>query len=52
MLSSCQIADLPHLKLSQIFDAIAFYLDHKEMVDQELENDREQVVSIEFPAGK
>jgi len=44
--------ELPHLNLAQIFDAIAFYLDHKEIINQELEKDREQVVSKEFPAGK
>ena len=44
--------ELPHLNLAQIFDAIAFYFDHKEIIDQELEKDREQVVSKEFPAGK
>jgi len=44
--------ELPHLNLAQIFDAIAFYFDHKEIINQELEKDREQVVSKEFPAGK
>jgi hypothetical protein len=28
--------ELPHLNLAQVFDAIAFYFDHKEMIDQDL----------------
>lgn len=44
--------ELPHLNLAQIFDAIAFYFDHKEMIDQDLEKDREDLVFKEFPAGK
>jgi uncharacterized protein (DUF433 family) len=44
--------ELPHLSLAQIFDALAFYLDHKEAIDQELEKDKEDLVSKEFPAGK
>lgn len=44
--------ELPHLNLAQIFDAIAFYFDHKEMIDQDLESDGESRVSKEFAAGK
>lgn len=44
--------ELPHLKLSQVFDALAFYLDHRESIDQELGQEREEIVSKEFPAGK
>jgi uncharacterized protein (DUF433 family) len=44
--------ELPHLSLAQIFDALAFYLDHRETIDRELERDREEVVSKVFPAGK
>ena len=44
--------ELPHLNLAQIFDAIAFYFDHKEMIDQDLEKDGEDLVSKEYPAGK
>jgi uncharacterized protein (DUF433 family) len=44
--------ELPHLNLSQVFDALAFYLDQRETIDRELEQDREEVVSREFPAGK
>lgn len=44
--------ELPYLSLAQIFDALAFYLDHKEAIDQEIEKDKEDLVSKEFPAGK
>ncbi len=44
--------ELPHLSLAQVFDALAYYLDHREMIERELEQDREDVVSKEFPAGK
>jgi len=44
--------ELPHLNLSQVFDALAYYLDHRETIDREIEQDREEVVSREFPAGK
>ena len=44
--------ELPHLGLAQIFDALAFYLDHKKAIDRELEKNREDSVSEEFPAGK
>ena len=44
--------ELPHLKLAEIFDALAFYLDHRETIDRKVARDREEVVSKEFPAGK
>jgi len=44
--------ELIHLRLAQIFDALAYYLDHRETIDRELERDREEVVSKDFPAGK
>ena len=44
--------ELPHLTLAQIFDALAFYFEHREIIDRELERDREEFVSKEFPAGK
>lgn len=44
--------ELPHLSLAQVFDALAYYLDHRDMIDWELEQDREDSVSKEFPAGK
>lgn len=45
-------SELSHLSLAQIFDALAFYLDHRKIIDEELERDREEVVSKEFPKGK
>ena len=44
--------ELPHLSLAQVFDALAFYLDHREEIDRELREDREEVVSNNLPAGK
>jgi len=44
--------ELPHLSLAQVFDALAFYLDHREEIDRELRKDREEVVSKDFPSGK
>ena len=44
--------ELPHLSLAQIFDALAYYFDHKEAVDRELERDREECVARDFPAGR
>lgn len=44
--------ELPHLSLAQIFDALAFYLDHKDTIDREVEKDKEDFISKEFPAGK
>jgi len=44
--------DLPHLSLAQVFDALAFYLDYREEIDHELREDREELVSKEFPSGK
>ena len=44
--------ELPHLRLAQIFDALAFYLDHRETINHELQDDKEEIVSRTFPAGK
>jgi uncharacterized protein (DUF433 family) len=44
--------ELPHLRLAQIFDALAFYLDHRETINRELQKDKEEIVSRDFPAGK
>lgn len=44
--------ELPHLKLAQIFDALAFYFDHRSMIDEEINKNREEMISNEFPSGK
>jgi uncharacterized protein (DUF433 family) len=44
--------ELPHLHLAQIYDAIAYYLDHREAIDRDREGDREEKVSRAYPAGK
>jgi len=43
--------DLPHLSLAQIFDALAFYFDHRQAIDEELEKNREENVSKAYPPG-
>ena len=44
--------ELPHLSLAQVFDALAFYLDHRKIIDREIERDKENLVDKEFPTGK
>jgi uncharacterized protein (DUF433 family) len=44
--------ELPHLSLAQVFDALAFYLDHRKEIDRDLRKDREEVVLKDFPSGK
>lgn len=44
--------ELPHLTLAQIFDALAFYFDHRQEIDREMEQELEEIVSKEFPPSK
>jgi uncharacterized protein (DUF433 family) len=44
--------ELPHLSLAQIFDALAFYFGHKDLIDREIAKNRESKVSKQYPAGK
>ena len=44
--------ELPHLSLAQVFDGLAYYFDHKEAIDRELERDREEYVAKDIPAGR
>lgn len=44
--------ELPHLTLSQIFDALAYYFDHKAIIDRAIEANSEKAVSLQFPAVK
>ena len=44
--------ELPHLTLAQIFDALAFYFDHRQEMDREMEQELEETVYKEFPPGK
>lgn len=44
--------ELPHLSLAQVFDALTFYLDHRETIDQQREKDKEKLVAKEFPPGE
>jgi uncharacterized protein (DUF433 family) len=44
--------ELPHLSLAQVYDAIAYFLDHRDEINRDIEKDLEETVSAEFPAGK
>ena len=44
--------ELPSLSLAQIFDALAFYFDHREEMDRDTEQDLEEKVASEYPPGK
>jgi uncharacterized protein (DUF433 family) len=44
--------ELPHLTLAQVYDAIAYFLDHREDINLQLQKDLEETVSVEFPGGK
>ena len=44
--------ELPHLSLAQVYDGLAHFLDHRDMVNRDIERDLEEGVSVEFPAGK
>jgi uncharacterized protein (DUF433 family) len=44
--------ELPHLGLSQVSDALAFYFDHRREIERELQEDKEELVSKNVPAGK
>ncbi len=44
--------ELPHLTLAQVYDAIAYFLDHRDDINRRLQKDSEETVSTEFPAGK
>jgi uncharacterized protein (DUF433 family) len=44
--------ELPHLTLAQVYDAIAYYLDHRNEINRHIHKDLEETVSAEFPAGK
>ncbi len=38
------LRDYPHLNLAQIYDAVSFYFDHKEEIEQEIEENKIQNV--------
>src|SRR4030042_5225327 len=44
--------ELPHLTLAQVYDAIAYFLDHRDEINRHIQKDLEETVSVEFPAGK
>ena len=42
----------PHLSLGQIYAALAFYFDHKDELDAQIENQRETVEAARASAGE
>ena len=40
----------PHLSLAQIYDAIAYYYDNREEVDEDIAANREELARREFPS--
>ena len=44
--------ELPHLTLAQVYDALAYFLDHRDDINRHLQRDLEEAVSLEFPGGK
>ena len=44
--------ELPHLSLAQIFDASAYYYDHRITIDKQIKQDLEENISKVYPAGK
>lgn len=36
--------EFPHLKLSQIYDALSYYYEYQEEVDREIDEDSEEVI--------
>lgn len=44
--------ELPHLNMAQVFDALAFYFDYQEELDEEMEQELEEIVAREFPPSK
>lgn len=44
--------EIPHLSLAQVYDAISYFLDHRDEIAQQIEKDMEENVSTEFPAGR
>ena len=41
-------AKFPHLTLSHVYDALSFYYDHRDEIDSDLEEDKEEKIKQEF----
>ncbi|MEW6003030.1 MAG: DUF433 domain-containing protein [Nitrospirota bacterium] len=39
---------LPHLNLAQIYDALSYYYDFKDEIDQDIDSDSEEKIKQEF----
>ena len=38
----------PHLKLSQVYDALSYYYDHRDEIDRDIEMDKEEKIKQEL----
>jgi uncharacterized protein (DUF433 family) len=43
--------ELPHLTLAEVHDAISYYYDYHEAIDEEIENDAEKKVKASFKSS-
>lgn len=39
---------LPHLRLAQIYDALSYYYDYKDEIDEDIDSDSEEKIKQEF----
>jgi len=39
---------LPHLGLSQVYDALSYYYDHKDEIDRDIDSDTEDKIKQEY----
>lgn len=39
---------LPHLNLAQIYDALSYYYDYRDEIDQDIDSDSEEKIKQEF----
>jgi uncharacterized protein (DUF433 family) len=40
--------EFPHLTLSQIYDALSYYYEHREEIDREIDEDSEDAIKSSF----
>ncbi|MCG2709416.1 MAG: DUF433 domain-containing protein [Thermodesulfovibrionales bacterium] len=45
-------AELPHLNLAQIYDALAYYYDNQKTIDELIEEEMDEVIARKYPAGR
>lgn len=45
-------AELPHLNLAQIYNALAYYYDNQKIIDKYIDEEMEVVIAKKYPAGR